>query len=220
MTLIKICGITNLDDALAAVAAGADALGFNFYRPSPRYLTPAAARAIIERLPSSILTVGVFVNEPLETLAAAVSAALVSAVQLHGTESPEYCKSLPDLYLIKAFASGGQFTPESVLAYDVPAVMLDAFDRETFGGTGKLSDWSMARRTSELCAQLFLAGGLSPENVGQAIVAVKPYAVDACSRLESQPGRKDQARVRDFVAAVRAAKEESGRGSEDQYGRS
>lgn len=209
MTLVKICGITNLDDALAAVEAGADALGFNFCRRSPRYVTPETARAIIERVPASVLAVGVFVNEELATITETAAAAGVSALQLHGNESPEYCKALAGRYLIKAFAAGDQFAPESVLGYDVDAIMLDAFDKEASGGvgggTGKLADWSIARRTRELFPKLFLAGGLSGDNVADAIESVRPYAVDACSRLESVPGRKDHARLRAFLAAVRAA---------------
>lgn len=217
MTLVKICGITNLEDALAALAAGADALGFNFYARSPRYVTAEAARAIIAGLPSTslpstsstVLTVGVFVNEEVDVLAQTASAAGVSALQLHGSESPEYCKALAGRYLIKAFAAGEQFAPETVLRYDVDAILLDAFDSNAAGGvgggTGKLGDWSIARATSELFPKLFLAGGLSPENVGEAIECVRPYAVDACSRIESVPGRKDHARLRAFVNAVRAA---------------
>jgi phosphoribosylanthranilate isomerase len=209
MTLVKICGITNLDDALAAIEAGADALGFNFYPRSPRYVTPETARAIIERVPASVLTVGVFVNEELDRIEQTATAAGVSALQLHGDESPEYCKALAGRFLIKVFAARDQFAPETVLRYDVDAIMLDAFDKEASGGvgggTGRLADWSVARQTRELFPKLFLAGGLSPENVGRAIERVQPYAVDACSRLESAPGRKDYALVRAFVAAVRAA---------------
>lgn len=209
MTLVKICGITNLADALAAIEAGADALGFNFYPRSPRYLKPETARAIIAQVPASVLTVGVFVDEELGAIVETAAAAGVSALQLHGNESPEYCKALAGRYLIKVFAAGGEFAPETVLGYEVAAIMLDAFDKEASGGvgggTGKLSDWSIARRTRELFPRLFLAGGLSPENVIDAIERVRPYAVDACSRLENVPGRKDHARVRAFVAAVRAA---------------
>lgn len=205
MTLVKICGITNLDDALAAVAAGADALGFNFYPRSPRYITAEKAQAIIERLPAEVLTVGVFVNEALAAVEKTASVAGISALQLHGNELPEYCKALKGRYLIKVFATGGEFKPETVLDYDVRAIMLDAFDKETFGGTGKLGNWSIARKTRELFPKLFLAGGLSAENVAEAIDRVKPYAVDACSLLERAPGQKDHARVRAFVAAVRAA---------------
>jgi phosphoribosylanthranilate isomerase len=205
MTLVKICGITNLDDALAAVAAGADALGFNFYRPSPRYLTASAARTIIERLPARVLAVGVFVNEAIETLENTAAVSGISAVQLHGNESPEYCNRLQGRYLIKVFPGGEASKPESALAYDVQAIMLDADANETFGGTGRLADWSRARQLAELFPRLILAGGLAPENVAQAIARVHPYAVDACSKLECAPGRKDNARMHEFVAAVRAA---------------
>jgi len=209
MTLVKICGITNLDDALEAVAAGADALGFNFYQRSPRYITPEAARTIIDRLsevgPPDLFTVGVFVNESADAIKKVAGVAKVSTLQLHGDESPEYCKALKDYYLIKVFSTRDEFAPEMVLKYDVQAVMLDAVAEKVFGGTGKLSNWSAAKKTRELFPKLFLAGGLSAENVAEAIKQVKPYAVDACSRLESAPGRKDNDRVRAFVNAVRAA---------------
>jgi phosphoribosylanthranilate isomerase len=208
MTLVKVCGITNLDDALAAAEAGADALGFNFYPCSPRYLTPKAARPIVDRLLAdypNLLIAGVFVNESLDAIGKVAAAAGVSALQLHGNETPEYCKALKAYYLIKVFSAGDQFAPETVLEYNVHAVMLDALDKNAFGGTGKLSNWPVARKTRELFPRLFLAGGLSAENVAEAINQVNPYAVDACSRLESAPGRKDHGRVRAFVAAVRSA---------------
>jgi phosphoribosylanthranilate isomerase len=209
MVLVKVCGITNLDDALAAVDAGADALGFNFYPRSPRYITPEATRLIIEGLSleslSDVLTVGVFVNESLETIEDIASTAGVSAMQLHGNESPEYCNALEGRYLIKTFSAGEGFAPESVLHYDVKAIMLDAHDKQMHGGTGKLSNWTAARKTRELFPRLFLAGGLSADNVKDAIEQVNPYAVDACSLLENAPGQKDHARVRAFVAAARAA---------------
>ncbi len=204
MVLVKICGITNLDDALAAIDAGADALGFNFYARSPRYLTPENARAIIKQLPANLLTVGVFVNEDLDAIKRIATTVGVQGLQLHGDESPEYCKTLKDYYLIKVFAAGPEFNPEKLLEYDVDAIMLDALDQGGVGGgTGRLSNWSVAAKTTEVFPKVFLAGGLSAENVGEAIRAVNPYAVDACSRLESAPGRKDHERVRAFVAAVR-----------------
>lgn len=208
MVLVKVCGITNLDDALAAADGGADALGFNFYSRSPRYIAPEAAQAIIDRLLPNyprLLTVGVFVNESLDAIKKIAALTGVSALQLHGNETPEYCKALKTYYLIKVFSAGNKFAPQTVLDYDVRAIMLDAFDKEAFGGTGKLSDWAVARETRELFPKLFLAGGLSPENVAAAINEVNPYAVDACSRLESAPGRKDHTKLRAFVAAVRAA---------------
>lgn len=206
MTYVKICGITNLEDALAAVAAGADMLGFNFYRPSPRYLEPKAARAIIDELPAGVLTCGVFVNEESpQTVAEIANESGVAALQLHGDETPEYCSQLSDRYVIKVFGVDREFVPEQTAAYSVSAIMLDALDRRAHGGTGRVIDWTTARRTRELVPKLFLAGGLSPENIGAAIEAVNPYAVDACSSLEFSPGRKDAARVRAFVAAVRQA---------------
>ena len=205
MVLVKVCGITNLDDALAATDAGADALGFNFYPRSPRYLEPEAARLIIDQLPKSVLAVGVFVNEALEALERVAATSGVSALQLHGSESPEYCNALKRHYLIKVFGAGEDFSPDRVRDYDVTAIMFDAADKKRFGGTGRISNWSAALKAREINAKLFLAGGLSADNVAEAIDRVSPYAVDACSLLESAPGRKDHAKVRAFIAAVRAA---------------
>jgi phosphoribosylanthranilate isomerase len=203
MTLVKICGITTLADAMVAVEAGADALGFNFYRPSPRYIRPENAREIIDRLPESILKVGVFVNEDVQSLARIATEANLSAVQLHGDESPEYCHKLAGQYVIKVFRAGDGVDVET---YGVDAIMLDTKDDLLRGGTGRVFDWSIAQRTNDSTPKLFLAGGLSPENVAEAITTVRPYAVDACSSLEESPGRKDHTRVRAFVKAVRSVK--------------
>jgi phosphoribosylanthranilate isomerase len=203
MTLVKICGITTLADAMVAVEAGADALGFNFYRPSPRYIRPENAREIIDRLPESILKVGVFVNEDVESVARIATEANLSAVQLHGDETPEYCHKLAGQYVIKVFRAGDGVDVET---YGVDAIMLDTKDDLLRGGTGRVFDWSIAQRTNDSTPKLFLAGGLSPENVAEAITTVRPYAVDACSSLEERPGRKDHTRVRAFVKAVRSVK--------------
>lgn len=203
MTLVKICGITTLADALVAVEAGADALGFNFYRPSPRYISPETAREMIDHLPDSVLKVGVFVNEDVESVARIVTEANLSAVQLHGDESPEYCHKLAGQYVIKVFRAGDDFDVET---YGVDAIMLDTKDDLLRGGTGRVFDWTIAKRTNSSAPKLFLAGGLSPENVAEAITTVRPYAVDACSSLEESPGRKDHARVRAFVKAARGVK--------------
>jgi phosphoribosylanthranilate isomerase len=205
MTLVKICGITNIDDALAAVAAGADALGFNFYKPSPRYISPQSAREIIEQLPSSILTVGVFVNE--ESASHIAAEAGVAALQLHGDESPSYCRELAtDRYVIKTLAVSNDFDIDVIKSYEVEAIMLDTSDNKLRGGTGKTFDWSLAREVSRMVPKLFLAGGLSPENIEEAIATVRPYAVDACSALEDQPGKKNHERMRAFIKAVRSVK--------------
>ncbi|HEX8144282.1 MAG TPA: phosphoribosylanthranilate isomerase [Pyrinomonadaceae bacterium] len=204
MVQIKVCGITNLEDALLSVEAGADALGFNFYRRSPRFITPELAHSIIARLPESVLSVGVFVNEESpETVLRIADAACLGALQLHGDETPEFCRALGGRFRIKALRASEDFTPESAAGYEVDAILLDAFDRNERGGTGRTFDWRLARRTRELVPKLFLAGGLSPDNIEEAIAAVEPYGVDACSGLECAPGRKDSARVREFIARAR-----------------
>ena len=205
MTLIKICGITNIKDAHAAVAAGADILGFNFYKPSPRYIAPESVREISNTLPDSILTVGVFVNEDSpETVSRIANHAGVKAVQLHGDESPDYCRALASV--IKTFAVSADFDIKHLQAYEVDAIMLDTKDNRLRGGTGRVFDWSVAQQVSQLIPKLYLAGGLSPENIREAVELVHPYAVDACSSLEDKPGIKNHERMRVFVDAVRSVK--------------
>lgn len=205
MTLIKICGITNLDDALASVAAGADALGFNFYKLSPRYITPQNAREIVVQLPAPVLTVGVFVNEESpESVRNIASEAGIKALQLHGDESPRYCQELADRFVIKALAVSTNFDNQIVHAYQTEAIMLDTKDNALRGGTGRRFDWSIAKQVNQLGKKIFLAGGLSPDNVSEAIETVRPYAVDACSALEEKPGIKNHERLRAFVDAARS----------------
>jgi phosphoribosylanthranilate isomerase len=213
MALVKICGITSVEDARAAIAAGADMLGFNFYRASPRFVEPQIVKKIIETLRGEtanqpVTLVGVFVNESSpDSVIGVVGEAGVGAVQLHGDESAEFCQRLKQLlhgkFLIKALRVTDTFAPAETESYDADAIMLDAFHSEMRGGTGRVFDWSIARSTRELVSRLFLAGGLSPGNVARAIAQVQPYAVDACSSLESSPGRKDAARMKAFVQAVR-----------------
>jgi phosphoribosylanthranilate isomerase len=207
MTLIKICGITNLEDAVAALAMGVDALGFNFYKPSPRYITPQNAREIIEQLPDSVLKVGVFVNEQSpDHVRQIANESGITALQLHGDESPDYCHDLADLDVIKALAVGHDFDTKVIQHYRVNAIMLDTKHNKLRGGTGHTFDWSIAQEVSKTVPKLYLAGGLSPENVANAIESVKPYAVDVCSALEDIPGKKNEERMRAFVAAVRSVK--------------
>jgi phosphoribosylanthranilate isomerase len=217
MVRVKFCGIKSLDDARAAIDAGADMLGFNFFRPSPRFIEPNDAREIIARLRSAravglppVTIVGVFVNEfSPEELARVARETAIDAAQLHGDESIEFCRQLkrllPEMTIIKVLRAGEGFEPEQAAMYDVDAIMLDAFHAELRGGTGQIFDWKLGRRTRELVHCLFLAGGLAPENVGQAIAEVGPYAVDACSSIESSPGRKDAGRMKAFVSAVRSS---------------
>ena len=215
MTQVKICGITSLADARAAIAAGADMLGFNFHRPSPRFIEPLEVRAIIESLRAetggqAITMVGVFVNESSPgAVMEIVEEACFDGVQLHGDESVEFCHGVKHLLngrlLIKVHRVADTFALADVRRYDGDAIMLDAFHVKMRGGTGQLVDWTIARQARELASRLFLAGGLSPANVAEAIAQVNPYAVDACSSLESSPGQKDAARMRAFVEAVRNA---------------
>jgi phosphoribosylanthranilate isomerase len=207
MVKVKVCGITNLADALAAIEAGADALGFNFYTRSPRYIAPEEARKIISQLPpAAVLCVGVFVNEEsAATVARMATEACVAAVQLHGDESPEYCAELGGRRVIKALRVGKDFSPERATVYRAESILLDAYSAHARGGTGETFDWELAQRTREMVAQLYLAGGLTVENVAAAIAAVQPYAVDVCSGVELAPGRKDASRMHAFVSTVRAA---------------
>jgi phosphoribosylanthranilate isomerase len=209
MTKVKICGITNLDDAYVAIDAGADMLGVNFYQPSPRYIAPDAARELINKLKdvdSSVEVIGVFVNETIESVIDIATVTGIDAVQLHGDESPSFCEELntrDGISVIKALRVREQFVPDHAQQYPVHAIMLDAFHQTLRGGTGQTIDFEVARKACGLVPRLFLSGGLSPENVAAAIRQVRPYAVDACSLLESAPGKKDPARMGAFVAAVR-----------------
>ena len=204
MTLVKVCGITNLEDALAALEAGADMLGFNFYARSPRYVAPAHARRVVEQMPEGLTCVGVFVNEPSpEDVLRIARESGVSAAQLHGDETPDFCRALAGLTTIKALRVGKAYGVESATVFETDAVLLDAFAPDAFGGTGHTFDWALARATREAVPRLFLAGGLKAENVAEAIESVAPYAVDVCSGVETSPGHKSFRLMRDFVAAVR-----------------
>ena len=213
---VKICGITNLEDALAACEAGADMLGFNFWPQSPRFIEPEAAREITFhklRLTRGVRMIGVFVNETLERIRAVAENIHLDGLQLHGDETVEFCRQLkatatydPYGFLIKACPANAELNVEKLIDYPAEAFMLDAYDPKLRGGTGRTADVNIAREAARKLPRLFLAGGLAPENVAAAIAAVRPYAVDACSSLELSPGRKDHARMKEFVAAVRAVK--------------
>jgi indole-3-glycerol phosphate synthase/phosphoribosylanthranilate isomerase len=213
---IKICGITNLEDAMAACEAGADMLGFNFWPQSPRFIEPQAAREIIFnklKLRRGVRMIGVFVNETLERIRHVAKDTHLNGIQLHGDETVEFCRQLkatgsydPYLFVIKAFAANAELDVEKLSDYRTEAFMLDAYDPKLRGGTGRTADLTIAREAARKLPRLFLAGGLAPENVADAITAVRPYAVDACSSLELAPGKKDHARMKEFVAAVRAVR--------------
>jgi phosphoribosylanthranilate isomerase len=201
-TEIKICGITRLEDALCAAACGADAVGFIFHPASPRYMTPERARAIIARLPERIATVGVFVNRTREVVEQTVEACGLDMIQLHGDESPAYCRHFPPERVIKAVSPE---TPEELRALDayrVRALLIDARDTGRYGGTGKRCDWNLAAKIRER-RPLILAGGLDANNIEAALAAVVPQAVDINSGCELAPGIKDHARMRLIIGTIR-----------------
>jgi phosphoribosylanthranilate isomerase len=204
-TRVKVCGVTQLEDGRLAAALGAAALGFNFYRPSPRYIAPPAARAIIRRLPPFTMTVGVFADETDDLHVGAVAReAGVTAIQLHGPRFPESGGPLADFPLIRAVAVREGFKPEELGGVEASAFLLDTFDPDLLGGTGKTFDWDLARAAKRY-GLVILAGGLTPENVGEAIRQVRPFAVDVATGVESSPGVKDPAKLRAFFEAVAEA---------------
>jgi phosphoribosylanthranilate isomerase len=203
MTKVKICGITNLDDARVAVDAGADMLGLIFYPPSPRYVTPEQAQTIVASVPSSLPVIGVFVNEDAATVSRIARASGVQMVQLHGEESPELCHQL-SWPVVKTFRFTAQVQPEMMRQYTVAAYLIEGFHADLYGGGGAVADWQRAA-TLQQYGRIMLAGGLTADNVAAAIRTVRPYAVDVCSGVEATPGKKDGHKVRVFVARAKTA---------------
>jgi phosphoribosylanthranilate isomerase len=204
MTQIKICGITNIEDALCAAACGADAVGFIFHEASPRYIAPTRAKGIIVALPRGIATVGVFVNREANDVAQTVEDCGLDLIQLHGDESPGYCRRFPPEQVIKAVFPRAPEELRALNTYDVRAFLADFREADRYGGTGKRADWELAARLGKT-HPLILAGGLTEENIAEAIAAVAPQAVDINSGIELAPGVKDQNRMRRIVAIIRRA---------------
>lgn len=191
--VIKVCGITNEEDAMIAINAGANALGFNLYRRSPRYVSAGVARRISDSVPGDYLRVGIFVNPTVDEVTAAVNEAALDVIQLHGNE----CPTLSDFCVWKAVDPNTElrtYSSAQAFLFDTPT--------DAFGGSGKIFDWKLAARSG---VRTLIAGGLDSSNVAEAIATALPWGVDACSRLESSPGMKDPHKVRDFVSAARAA---------------
>ena len=215
MFRVKICGITNVDDALASARAGADALGLNFYPKSPRHITPEQARAIVEVLPRNVVKVGLFVNAPVDEVRDTFDRLGLNLIQLHGDEPPESLAELGDRPVMRAFRLGSEGLPPVTeylrhcrrLGCLPRLVLIDAHVKGAYGGTGQVADWPTVKRypVDKDDPPLVLAGGLSPSNVAEAIRAVSPAAVDTASGVESAPGKKDPAAVEAFVRAARAA---------------
>ena len=210
MVRIKICGITNWADAAVALQAGANALGFNFYAASPRYIPPSHARMIVSRMPPGVDAVGVFVNASFAEANEIGLSTDLDVLQLHGDETPEAVAEFSESWpLIKAFRVGPEFRAEQLESYrpHTDFFLLDGFSHDARGGTGNSFDWSVAREAKQY-GRIFLSGGLTPENVGEAVRQVRPFAVDVCSGVEASPGKKDAARVREFVRSVQEASKE------------
>lgn len=232
MTKIKICGITNEKDALWAANAGVDFIGLNFYKNSPRKISVDMAKKITTALPEFVKSAGVFVDEEIETILKVIKKVGLGAVQLHGNETPEYCTQLKEKIsgsvpsntlwegkpqIIKAFRINSNLSPEQVFGankcsypatimsgyQDVDYFLLDTFVDDLLGGTGQTFNWDIAVEIKKLGKPLFLSGGLTPENVSEAIKKVEPFAVDVCSGIERTPTRKDYDKMLAFVKAVR-----------------
>jgi len=194
---VKICGITSLEDARAAVAAGADALGFVFYAQSPRFISVEGAAGIITQLPPFVTAVGLFVNEPPEVVEATARACGLDLVQLHGDETPQQCL-LPGRRVIKALRVKDAGSLRAAASYPVCGLLLDAWSERVYGGSGEVFDWSLLKHFAA-SHPVILAGGLTPENVAEAVATVRPWAVDVSSGVESAPGRKDHEKLRAFI---------------------
>jgi len=198
MVKVKICGITSLEDALTAVAAGADALGFVFHSASPRHISPEQAADIIKQLPPFIQTVGLFVNEARDTVNTTADQCGLDIIQLHGEESPGYCDSVRRR-VIKAYRVKDISTLDSLVQYHVSGCLLDAWSPAAHGGTGQTFNWEIAAEAAKRGHRIVLAGGLTPDNIAEAVRRVNPYAVDVSSGVESSPGHKDAEKIRKFI---------------------
>lgn len=208
MTKVKICGITNLEDALLSVKFGADALGFNFYERSPRYVSPSDAESIVERMKAPIIKFGVFVNETIEEILDAEFISEIDVIQLHGDETPEFVARLrkeTDAKIVKAFRVSDAFDIGLVNDYEVDAILLDSFSASEHGGTGNKFDWELTRKVAANVEFLYLAGGLNPNNVADAIKSVQPFAVDVASGVELSKRKKDPKKLEAFIKNAKDA---------------
>ena len=203
MVKIKICGITNLEDALNSVKSGCNALGFVFYRKSPRYITPEKASQIVKHIPSHILKIGVFVNAEEETIKRIAKLCNLDMLQFHGNESPEFCKKFKGHKIIKAFRVKDKIELKNLLKYKTFAYLFDAFVKSKMGGTGKKFNWMRVRHLKGLRKPIFLSGGLNKKNVTEAIRQVRPGWVDVSSSVELKPGKKDSKKVKEFIETAK-----------------
>ncbi len=202
MVKVKICGITNLEDAVAAVGAGCDALGFVFFKASPRYITPLKAKKIISQLPERVIKIGVFAAAREKTVKRVARQCHLDILQFHGNETPEYCGHFKNYKIIKTFRVKGRVDENMLAQYHPFAYLFDTYLKSKLGGTGKKFNWNLITRL-DLKHPVFLSGGLSEKNVRQAINKVRPEWVDASSSLEARPGKKDHQKVKDFIKTAK-----------------
>jgi phosphoribosylanthranilate isomerase len=201
---VKICGITSVDDAEEAVEAGANALGLMFYPGSPRHVSLEQAQSIERHLPAYIIRVGVFADQPPEDVFSAMHRCGLHLLQFHGQETPEYCQQF-GIMTMKAFRIRNGQSLLEIPKYKTDSILLDSYVAGKQGGTGEAFNWNLAVEAQKFGKPIFLAGGLTPDNVAIAVQIVKPFAVDVSSGVEKSPGKKDSAKMRAFVAAVRSA---------------
>ncbi|HLP17524.1 MAG TPA: phosphoribosylanthranilate isomerase [Bacteroidota bacterium] len=203
---VKICGITNIDDALFAAECDANAIGFNFYKESKRYISPDDALEIIRELPETMRKVGVFVNADIDMVKKTATRLLLDFVQFHGDEPLEYVQQF-GAQAIKVFRVTPVFDPSVIRTYNTPLSLIEAYDPELYGGTGRTVDWAVARAANEY-GKIILAGGLTPENIEQAIWEADPFGVDVAGGVEQSPGKKDHAKMKEFIEKARRPRTE------------
>lgn len=200
---VKVCGITNLRDAKIAIASGANALGFVFYKKSPRYIRPQEAKQIIKVLPRNILKVGIFVGASRDTVGRIAKLCRLDMLQFHGNESPGFCRKFGNYKIIKAFRVKDSIDFKNILRYKVSAYLFDAFLKSKIGGTGRKFDWALLKDRGKIDRPIFLSGGLNNKNVKEAIKNVHPDWVDISSGVEIKPGKKDYKKIKDFIKSAK-----------------
>ena len=203
MVKVKICGITNLYDALRISELRPDALGFVFYKKSPRYITPNKAKEIIRKIPPSVKKVGVFVNEKEDNIIHIAKDLKLDILQLHGNESPQFCKRFKNYKVIKVFRVEDEKSLKDLRLYTVWGFLFDSYQKNLFGGTGEEFNWEIIKSLKLKKRNIFLSGGLNAKNIKSAIGFIKPNWVDVSSSVEIKPGKKDYKKVKDFIEAVR-----------------
>lgn len=204
MVKIKICGITNLEDALKIAKLKPDALGFVFYKQSPRYIKPKQAKKIIRQIPPSIKKVGIFVNEQANVIKNIAKSLKLDILQFHGNELPEFCKRFKNYKIIKSLRIKDKNSLKDLKRYHgLWAFLFDSYQKNLYGGTGKSFDWKILKGIRPYCKNIFLSGGLNAKNVKEAIKLIKPHWVDVSSSVEIGPGKKDIRKVKEFIKAVR-----------------